>query len=138
MSNWGNMSATSNSSFVDVSGQEASDILAAALQQMDGIIAGTKFDNSSNGFGSLPSTPDNTLKHPRGHVTEARIIKLIDDLKLALELCNDKFSIIRKLPDDVISSVITWLQQGREETNKVKLREIILMFKIYVQCYLRN
>jgi hypothetical protein len=30
-----------NSSYLEVSGQEASDILAAALQQMDGIIAGT-------------------------------------------------------------------------------------------------
>jgi len=35
-----------NSGFMDVSGQEASDILAAALQQMDGIIAGRNHTRS--------------------------------------------------------------------------------------------
>ncbi|XP_045176119.1 liprin-beta-1-like isoform X3 [Mercenaria mercenaria] len=112
------MSSNNNSSFLEVSGQEASDILAAALQQMDGIIAGTKFDSSSNGVGSLTSTPENTLKH-RSTVTEARILKLVDDLKLALELCDDKQRIIRKLPDDVLSVVISWLQSGKEEANKM-------------------
>lgn len=34
------MNTSGSSMFSDVSGQEASDILAAALQQMDGIIAG--------------------------------------------------------------------------------------------------
>ncbi|XP_060568990.1 liprin-beta-1-like [Ruditapes philippinarum] len=110
-----------NSSYLEVSGQEASDILAAALQQMDGIIAGTKFDSSSgsNGFASLTSTPENTLKH-RSNVTEARIIKLVDDLKLALELCDNKQQIIRKLPDDVLTAVVAWLQSGKEEASKVR------------------
>ncbi|XP_052270288.1 liprin-beta-1-like isoform X2 [Dreissena polymorpha] len=104
--------------FGDVSGQEASDILAAALQQMDGIIAGTTFDNCSNGFGSLTSTPESTLR-TRSTMTDARIIKLLDDLKLALDLCDDKSRIIRKTPQEVVNAVVDWLQTGRETAAKV-------------------
>ncbi|XP_060589824.1 liprin-beta-1-like [Ruditapes philippinarum] len=124
-----NNNNNNNSSYLEVSGQEASDILAAALQQMDGIIAGTKFDSSSgsNGFGSLTSTPENTLKH-RSNVTEARIIKLVDDLKLALELCDNKQQIIRKLPDDVLTAVVAWLQSGKEEASRGNKRSFTSIF----------
>ncbi|XP_052799697.1 liprin-beta-1-like isoform X3 [Mya arenaria] len=103
---------------MEVNGQEASDILAAALQQMDGIIAGTTFDNSSNGFGSLTTTPENTLR-PRSSVTDARIVKLLDDLKLALEVCEDRSRIVRRLPQEVLDSVISWLQAGMDDAFKV-------------------
>jgi len=87
------------------------------------MIPGTKFDAGSggggSGYGSLTSTPDHTLRH-RSDVTDARVIKLVDDLKLALELCNDSRGIVRKLPRDVVESMLTWLQGGKEEANKVR------------------
>ncbi|KAH3877315.1 hypothetical protein DPMN_001178 [Dreissena polymorpha] len=52
-------------------------------------------------------------------MTDARIIKLLDDLKLALDLCDDKSRIIRKTPQEVVNAVVDWLQTGRETAAKV-------------------
>lgn len=95
----------------------------------DWFIPGTKFDSVSggSGYGSLTSTPDNTLKH-RNKVTDARVIKLLDDLKLALELCDDKASIVRKLPQEVVESVVAWLQAGKEDVNKVRQIPLVTLF----------
>lgn len=92
------------------------------------MLAGTKFDSSNGGTGcnSLTSTPDNTLKH-RSNVTDARVIKLVDDLKLALELCDNKAGIVRKLPQEVVDSVLSWLQTGKDEASKVTVNFLLFV-----------
>jgi len=88
---------------------------------------GTKFDSSSNGLGSLTSTPENTLK-ARSTVTDARIIKLLDDLRLALDVCDDRSRIVRRVPQEVLDSVVGWLKEGQQEAFKVSRRCVFCIF----------
>ncbi|KAL3842975.1 hypothetical protein ACJMK2_020943 [Sinanodonta woodiana] len=96
-------------------GQEVSDMLAAALEQMDGIIANTRFD-SQNGPISITSP-----SRPQRYTQYSRVIKLLEDLKLALELCEDRKRVVRQMPTDVLKYVLTWLSYT-DEACKVGFR----------------
>uniref|UniRef100_A0A3Q3IMR0 SAM domain-containing protein n=1 Tax=Monopterus albus TaxID=43700 RepID=A0A3Q3IMR0_MONAL len=87
---------------------EASHMLEAALEQMDGIIAGSKaaaveFSNSMYDLGSPISAGP------------LQVVQLAEDLKLALELQpnqEERDSLRAQLPTETARALIDWLQSG--------------------------
>ncbi|KAL5007504.1 hypothetical protein ScPMuIL_016310 [Solemya velum] len=88
---------------MDMSGLDASEVLAAALEQMDGIIASTKFEYQNGGFGS------NGAVKITGRSQNAWVIKLCEDLKFALEMCEDRNKILTQVPRDSVTFFRDWL-----------------------------
>ncbi|XP_049578257.1 liprin-beta-1b isoform X4 [Syngnathus scovelli] len=84
---------------------DASDMLAAALEQMDGIIAGSKALDYSNGLYDCqsPSSP---------FMGNLRALHLLEDLRGILELLdNDGRASLRcQIPDSTAESLVEWLQ----------------------------
>ncbi|XP_019749713.1 liprin-beta-1b isoform X7 [Hippocampus comes] len=84
---------------------DASDMLAAALEQMDGIIAGSKALDYSNGLFDCqsPSSP---------FMGNLRALHLLEDLRGILELLdNDGRNSLRcQIPDSTAESLVEWLQ----------------------------
>ncbi|XP_037110498.1 liprin-beta-1b isoform X6 [Syngnathus acus] len=84
---------------------DASDMLAAALEQMDGIIAGSKALDYSNGLYDCqsPSSP---------FMGNLRALHLLEDLRGILELLdNDGRTSLRcQIPDSTAESLVEWLQ----------------------------
>ncbi|XP_061678394.1 liprin-beta-1b isoform X3 [Syngnathoides biaculeatus] len=84
---------------------DASDMLAAALEQMDGIIAGSKALDYSNGLFDCqsPSSP---------FMGNLRALHLLEDLRGILELLdNDGRKNLRcQIPDSTAESLVEWLQ----------------------------
>ncbi|XP_077452905.1 liprin-beta-1b isoform X2 [Stigmatopora argus] len=84
---------------------DASDMLAAALEQMDGIIAGSKALDYSNGMFDCqsPSSP---------FMGNLRALHLLEDLRGILELLdNDGRNTLRcQIPDSTAESLVEWLQ----------------------------
>ncbi|KAM9815849.1 liprin-beta-1b isoform 8-T9 [Syngnathus typhle] len=84
---------------------DASDMLAAALEQMDGIIAGSKALDYSNGLYDCqsPSSP---------FIGNLRALHLLEDLRGILELLdNDGRTSLRcQIPDSTAESLVEWLQ----------------------------
>uniref|UniRef100_A0A3Q3JIL8 Liprin-beta-1/2 coiled-coil domain-containing protein n=1 Tax=Monopterus albus TaxID=43700 RepID=A0A3Q3JIL8_MONAL len=84
---------------------DASEMLAAALEQMDGIIAGSKAMDYSNGLFDCqsPSSP---------FLGGIRVLHLLEDLRAALELMdNEERSNLRcQIPDSTAEGLAEWLQ----------------------------
>ncbi|XP_054633242.1 liprin-beta-1b isoform X7 [Dunckerocampus dactyliophorus] len=84
---------------------DASDMLAAALEQMDGIIAGSKALDYSNGLFDCqsPSSP---------FMGNLRALHLLEDLRGILELLDNegRNSLRCQIPDSTAESLVEWLQ----------------------------
>lgn len=84
---------------------DASDMLAAALEQMDGIIAGSKALDYSNGIFDCqsPTSP---------FMGSLRALHLLEDLRNVLELmeADERDSLRCQIPDSTADSLVEWLQ----------------------------
>ncbi|XP_025850839.1 liprin-beta-1 isoform X22 [Vulpes vulpes] len=84
---------------------DASDMLAAALEQMDGIIAGSKALEYSNGIFDCqsPTSP---------FMGSLRALHLVEDLRGLLEMMDteEKEGLRCQIPDSTAETVIEWLQ----------------------------
>uniref|UniRef100_A0AAQ4NXE9 PPFIA binding protein 1b n=1 Tax=Gasterosteus aculeatus aculeatus TaxID=481459 RepID=A0AAQ4NXE9_GASAC len=83
---------------------DASDMLAAALEQMDGIIAGSKTLDYSNGMYDCqsPTSP---------FMGSLRALHLLEDLRSVLELMDteERESLRCQIPDSTADSLVEWL-----------------------------
>uniref|UniRef100_A0A672PKQ5 Liprin-beta-1-like n=1 Tax=Sinocyclocheilus grahami TaxID=75366 RepID=A0A672PKQ5_SINGR len=83
---------------------DASDMLAAALEQMDGIIAGSKALDYSNGIFDCqsPTSP---------FMGSLRALNLLEDLRGVLELMDaeERESLRCQIPDSTAESLVEWL-----------------------------
>ncbi|XP_031173070.1 liprin-beta-1b isoform X7 [Sander lucioperca] len=83
---------------------DASDMLAAALEQMDGIIAGSKVLDYSNGLYDCqsPTSP---------FMGSLRALHLLEDLRSVLELMDteERESLRCQIPDSTADSLVEWL-----------------------------
>ncbi|XP_067357735.1 liprin-beta-1b isoform X3 [Channa argus] len=83
---------------------DASDMLAAALEQMDGIIAGSKALDYSNGMFDCqsPTSP---------FMGSLRALHLLEDLRNVLELMDteERESLRCQIPDSTADSLVEWL-----------------------------
>uniref|UniRef100_A0A674F213 PPFIA binding protein 1b n=1 Tax=Salmo trutta TaxID=8032 RepID=A0A674F213_SALTR len=86
---------------------DASDMLAAALEQMDGIIAGSKSMDYSNGMFDCQSPTSPFLG-------SLRALHLLEDLRGVLELMDteEREGLRCQIPDATADSLVDWLQQG--------------------------
>ncbi|MCI4389152.1 hypothetical protein PGIGA_G00094610 [Pangasianodon gigas] len=84
---------------------DASEMLAAALEQMDGIIAGSKAMNYSNGLFDCQS-PSSPL------LGSLRAVHLLEDLRGALELmdADERENLRSQVPDNTAEGLVEWLQ----------------------------
>ncbi|XP_031714876.1 liprin-beta-1-like isoform X2 [Anarrhichthys ocellatus] len=84
---------------------DASDMLAAALEQMDGIIAGSKAMDYSNGLFDCQSPTSPFLGG-------LRVLHLLEDLRGVLELMdNEERNNLRcQIPDSTADGLVEWLQ----------------------------
>ncbi|XP_070553834.1 LOW QUALITY PROTEIN: liprin-beta-1-like [Ptychodera flava] len=89
------------------SGNEASEMLAAALEQMDDIIAGTKVEYQNGILDSEKSiSPEEN---------SVQILKLLEDLREAIELAEemlDSASTRNQVPEATSNYIVKWLQSG--------------------------
>uniref|UniRef100_A0A671QJG0 Liprin-beta-1-like n=1 Tax=Sinocyclocheilus anshuiensis TaxID=1608454 RepID=A0A671QJG0_9TELE len=84
---------------------DASEMLAAALEQMDGIIAGSKAMNYTNGLFDCQSP-----KSP--FLGSLRVLHLLEDLRAALDLMDpgEKESLRSQVSETTAEGLIEWLQ----------------------------
>ncbi|XP_061922378.1 liprin-beta-1-like [Entelurus aequoreus] len=84
---------------------DASEMLAAALEQMDGIIAGSKAMDYSNGLFDCQSPTSPFLGG-------LRVLHLLEDLRAALELMDDeeRDNLRCQIPDSTAEGLVEWLQ----------------------------
>ncbi|XP_072290592.1 liprin-beta-1b isoform X2 [Eucyclogobius newberryi] len=84
---------------------DASDMLAAALEQMDGIIAGSKALDYTNGLFDCqsPTSP---------FMGSLRALHLLEDLRNVLELmeADERESLRCQIPDSTAEGLVEWLQ----------------------------
>ncbi|XP_071393797.1 liprin-beta-1b isoform X2 [Centroberyx affinis] len=84
---------------------DASDMLAAALEQMDGIIAGSKALDYSNGLFDCqsPTSP---------FMGSLRALHLLEDLRSVLEVMDteEREGLRCQIPDSTADSLVEWLQ----------------------------
>ncbi|XP_053364341.1 liprin-beta-1 isoform X2 [Clarias gariepinus] len=84
---------------------DASEMLAAALEQMDGIIAGSKAMNFTNGMFDCqsPSSP---------MIGSLRAVHLLEDLRGVLELmdADERENLRSQVPDNTAEGLVEWLQ----------------------------
>ncbi|XP_014812498.1 PREDICTED: liprin-beta-1 isoform X9 [Calidris pugnax] len=84
---------------------DASDMLAAALEQMDGIIAGSKVLDYSNGILDCqsPSSP---------FMGSLRALHLVEDLRGLLEVmeADEREGLRCQIPDSTAEALVEWLQ----------------------------
>ncbi|XP_032203470.1 liprin-beta-1 isoform X8 [Mustela erminea] len=85
---------------------DASDMLAAALEQMDGLIAGSKALEYSNGIFDCqsPTSP--------GFMGSLRALHLVEDLRGLLEVMDtdEKEGLRCQIPDSTAETLVKWLQ----------------------------
>uniref|UniRef100_UPI00358E670B liprin-beta-1-like isoform X3 n=1 Tax=Myxine glutinosa TaxID=7769 RepID=UPI00358E670B len=95
---------------------DASEMLAAALEQMDGIIAGSKAMEFGGGFFDCQSPVS-----PFGGVgsVEAigglRVLQLADELRISLELsgsAEERETLRERLPEATHEALVSWLRNG--------------------------
>ncbi|XP_020365028.1 liprin-beta-1-like isoform X2 [Oncorhynchus kisutch] len=87
---------------------DASEMLAAALEQMDGIIAGSKAMGYSNGLFDCQSPTSPFLG-------SLRALHLLEDLRAALEMMDqdEREGLRCQVPDTTADGLVEWLQQGQ-------------------------
>ncbi|KAL4659316.1 liprin-beta-1 isoform X5 [Arapaima gigas] len=84
---------------------DASDMLAAALEQMDGIIAGSKALDYANGIFDCqsPTSP---------FMGGLRVLHLVEDLRASLEMMptDEREGLHCQIPDSTVHYLLEWLQ----------------------------
>uniref|UniRef100_A0A6Q2Y3Y5 SAM domain-containing protein n=1 Tax=Esox lucius TaxID=8010 RepID=A0A6Q2Y3Y5_ESOLU len=87
---------------------DASEMLAAALEQMDGIIAGSKAMDYSNGLFDCQSPTSPFLG-------SLRALHLLEDLRAALEMMDqdEREGLRCQVPNTTADGLVEWLQLGR-------------------------
>lgn len=87
--------------------KDGSDMLAAALEQMDNIIACTKRE-----YRNCSLTPRPAVK---GRLQSARAIFLMEDLKGTLEKCNDQQEVLKHASPGVVEFLRDWLNRNENQ-----------------------
>uniref|UniRef100_A0A8C1IZR9 PPFIA binding protein 1a n=1 Tax=Cyprinus carpio TaxID=7962 RepID=A0A8C1IZR9_CYPCA len=114
---------------------DASEMLAAALEQMDGIIAGSKAMNYTNGLFDCQSPTSPFLG-------SLRVLHLLEDLRAALDLMDpeEKESLRSQVSETTAEGLMEWLQsrlthccksgQSALETEKLELLTEVSSLKL--------
>uniref|UniRef100_A0A8D2GFB4 Liprin-beta-1/2 coiled-coil domain-containing protein n=1 Tax=Theropithecus gelada TaxID=9565 RepID=A0A8D2GFB4_THEGE len=109
---------------------DASDMLAAALEQMDGIIAGSKALEYSNGIfvWQSPTSP---------FMGSLRALHLVEDLRGLLEKMetDEKEGLRCQIPDSTAEMLIEWLQSqmvGQERLARLQNDKVSLILQLSV------
>ncbi|EMP32769.1 Liprin-beta-1 [Chelonia mydas] len=115
---------------------DASDMLAAALEQMDGIIAGSKALEYSNGIFDCqsPTSP---------FMGSLRALHLVEDLRGLLEMmeADEKEGLRCQIPDSTAEALIEWLQSQMTQCSvtsvkytKINVTEMECNWNIHKHC----
>ncbi|XP_033107002.1 liprin-beta-1-like [Anneissia japonica] len=96
-------------------GADASQMLAAALEQMDDIIAGSSMANMeyNNGVYEVNSTTNSKFSPYRPTTPNKNIIALCEELRIALENKSDgidDWSMKDEIPEKTRSVILSWIQ----------------------------
>ncbi|XP_012509854.1 PREDICTED: liprin-beta-2 isoform X2 [Propithecus coquereli] len=94
---------------------DASHVLEAALEQMDGIIAGTK-----TGADISDGTCEAGLPSPASYVNPFPVLHLIEDLRLALEMLEppqERAALLSQIPGPTAAYIKEWLEESLSQVN---------------------
>uniref|UniRef100_A0A8C2IER5 PPFIA binding protein 1a n=1 Tax=Cyprinus carpio TaxID=7962 RepID=A0A8C2IER5_CYPCA len=107
---------------------DASEMLAAALEQMDGIIAGSKAMNYTNGLFDCQSPTSPFLG-------SLRVLHLLEDLRAALDLMDpgEKESLRSQVSETTAEGLIEWLQ-GQLVAGDLVYQERLSRFESDKEC----
>ncbi|XP_071954632.1 liprin-beta-1-like isoform X4 [Antedon mediterranea] len=106
-------------------GTDASEMLAAALEQMDDIIAGSSLSNMeyNNGVYEVNTSANSKFMPYRPAAPNKNIVGLCEELRLALEKTGDGFdewSLKEQVPDKTRAVILNWIQGHNKQTNGIK------------------
>uniref|UniRef100_A0A8C4PWR3 PPFIA binding protein 1b n=1 Tax=Eptatretus burgeri TaxID=7764 RepID=A0A8C4PWR3_EPTBU len=114
---------------------DASEMLAAALEQMDGIIAGSKAMEFGGGFFDCqsPVSPFGGVGSIEA-VGGLRVLQLADELRISLELsgsAEERETLRERLPEVTHEALVSWLRNGlvsvlndQVEAQEEKIRDL--------------
>ncbi|KAI5762425.1 PPFIBP2 [Gulo gulo luscus] len=94
---------------------DASHVLEAALEQMDGIIAGTQTGADINDSGCEPARAS-----PASHTNPFPVLHLVEDLKLALEMLEqpqERAALLSQIPGPTAAYIQESLVSGTSQVN---------------------
>ncbi|XP_076969975.1 liprin-beta-2 isoform X1 [Tamandua tetradactyla] len=94
---------------------DASHALEAALEQMDGIIAGTK-----SGADITDSTCEPGLSSPASYTNPFPVLHLVEDLRLALEMLDhpqEKEALQNQIPGPTAAYIKEWFEDSLSQVN---------------------
>ncbi|XP_015424091.1 PREDICTED: liprin-beta-2 isoform X1 [Myotis davidii] len=94
---------------------EASHALAAALEQMDGIIAGTK-----TGADIGDGTCEPGLASPASYLSPLPVLHLVEDLRLALQTLErpqERAALLSQIPGPTATYIKEWFQESLSQVN---------------------
>lgn len=94
---------------------DASHALEAALEQMDGIIAGTKTGADISDGNCEPG-----LASPAPYMNPFPVLRLVEDLRLALEMLEypqEKAALLSQIPGPTAAYIKEWFQESLSQVN---------------------
>nr|XP_012599630.1 liprin-beta-2 isoform X2 [Microcebus murinus] len=94
---------------------DASHALEAALEQMDGIIAGTK-----TGADISDGTCEPGLASPASYVNPFPVLHLVEDLRLALEMLElpqERAALLSQIPGPTAAYIKEWFEESLSQVN---------------------
>ncbi|KAI2558540.1 PPFIA binding protein 2, partial [Homo sapiens] len=94
---------------------DASHALEAALEQMDGIIAGTK-----TGADLSDGTCEPGLASPASYMNPFPVLHLIEDLRLALEMLElpqERAALLSQIPGPTAAYIKEWFEESLSQVN---------------------
>ncbi|XP_023045779.1 liprin-beta-2 isoform X3 [Piliocolobus tephrosceles] len=94
---------------------DASHVLEAALEQMDGIIAGTK-----TGADLSDGTCEPGLASPASYMNPFPVLHLIEDLRLALEMLElpqERAALLSQIPGPTAAYIKEWFEESLSQVN---------------------
>ncbi|XP_008065712.1 liprin-beta-2 isoform X2 [Carlito syrichta] len=94
---------------------EASHVLEAALEQMDGIIAGTK-----TGADLSDGTCEPGVASPASYMNPFPVLHLIEDLRLALEMLQlpqERRALLSQIPGPTVAYMKEWFEESLSQVN---------------------
>nr|KAF6325477.1 PPFIA binding protein 2 [Myotis myotis] len=98
-----------------VMASEASHALAAALEQMDGIIAGTK-----TGADTGDGTCEPGLASPASYLSPLPVLHLMEDLRLALQTLErpqERAALLSQIPGPTAAYIKEWFEESLSQVN---------------------